>query len=97
MLPSRHSSPDYLCNKRRSAPYDDLIGTPLRDLVGHRVELLLVNGTRVTATLVSAGTSRVSTLWLEKDGRDYIVPEAAVRGIRDLGAPEAGAPGLSAG
>ena len=62
----------------------------LRQLEGRRVNLSLVNGSRLEGVeVVSAGRGGLSSLWLESDGADLIIDVAEIRDILEIASDQA--------
>ena len=64
----------------------------LRAVEGHRVDVVLRDGRRITGcTLVSGGRARVTTLWLVADEDDILVGADDVASMRESTAPSTAA------
>jgi len=63
----------------------DQIHISLRHLEGHRVGLVLNDGSRILgAQLISAGRPGLSSVWILIDGTDSFIPVAAVSEVWEV-------------
>jgi hypothetical protein len=63
---------------------------PLRNLEGHTVDLVLVDGSRLEdVKVILAGRGAVSSLWLEVDGMDVFIHQTQVTDARESTSPRA--------
>lgn len=61
------------------------MGNGYRHLEGHLVAVMLVDGSHLdNVELVSAGRGRVNSLWLDRDGSDFIVRKDQVVELREM-------------
>ena len=61
-----------------------------RHLEGHRVAVMLADGSHLdNVELVSAGHGRVGSLWLDREGTDFIVRKDQVVELREVLRPAA--------